>query len=77
MHSMPIVVNVKIAICLISSAATVACHFTSGRRVCTPPSCPGHARCMRVGGGGFELPVRKQSVNENQTKFDYQLITGC
>jgi len=34
---MPIVFDVKIAICLIFAAATLACHSTSGRRVCMPP----------------------------------------
>jgi len=34
---MPIAFKVKIAICLIFAAATLACHFTSGRRVCIPP----------------------------------------
>jgi len=54
---MPVVFNVKTAISLIFAAATLACHFNRP------------ARCVRVGGSGFELPVRKQSANENQTKF--------
>jgi len=71
---MPIVFNVKIAICLIFAVATLACHFISGRcHRCTLPVQGVHA-CMKVGGGGFEL--RKQSVNQNETKFDYRLTTG-
>jgi len=59
---MPIVSNVKPAISLIFTAATLACHFTSSRRspcvYTSPPaaSCPGHARVRKGwGAGGFEL----------------------
>ena len=34
---MPIAFNVKTAISLIFAAATLTCHFNSGRRVCMPP----------------------------------------
>jgi len=38
-RSMPIVFSIKIAICLIFATATLACHFTSSRHMCTgmPP----------------------------------------
>jgi len=72
---MPIAFNVKIAISVIFAAATLACHFTSSHHLCLPPLLPRalHA-CMRVGGGSFQLC--KQSASENETKFDYRLITG-
>ena len=58
-RSMPIVFNVKTAISLIFAT----CHFNSSRRVCIPlllsRACT--ARCVSVGGGGIELPARKQA----------------
>jgi len=54
---MPIVFNIKTAISLIFAAVTLARHFNSSHHVCMSPSCSGHACCVRVGSGGFELPV--------------------
>jgi len=74
MRNMPIIYNVKIAICLVFASATLDCHFTSGRHVCMLPLLSrAWTACVRAGGGGFEL--RKQSANVNRTKFDYWLIT--
>jgi len=70
---MPVVFNIKIGICLIFAATTLACHFTSGYRVCMCPV-QGMHMCMRVGGSSFKLC--KQSMNENQMKFDYRLLTA-
>jgi len=53
---MPIVFNIKIAVCRIFAVSTLVCHFTSTHHVCIPPllSRALHA-CMSVDGGSFEL----------------------
>jgi len=80
---MPIVFNVKIAICQIIAPATLACHSTSRRgglhtpavALCVSlPSCPGHAHMHE--GCRRRFQVMQGSAIEKEMKFDYRLITA-
>jgi len=73
---MPIVFNVKNAICLIFAAATLACHFTSGFRVCMPPLL--YRACMLARGLAVAVSSyqakRKRKPNEIRLSINNQLI---
>jgi len=70
---MPIVFNVKIAICLFFTTATrLSFHQQSPVAVRVHlPSCPGHAHVHQGwGAGGFELRKRSQTKTKRNSIID-------
>jgi len=59
---MPTVFNVKIAICLIFTAATLACHLSSGRLCVCFPACPDRERMRGVSSYTSKVQTKTEEI---------------